>query len=113
MSAGSWNNEPADRPKADERFTTLRRIALIGGIAQVPCWLLFAFYISCKANPLGDGLEWVAMVPATGILVVLVAPALLFGAINRLLALAAGLVLAAAIFNVLLFVQVAEELAPK
>ena len=113
MSVGSWNNEPAGLPNARTRFTMLRRIALIGGIAQVMFWLLFAFYISYKANSLGDGLEWVAMVPATGILAVLVAPGLLLGAINRLLVLAAGLVLAAALFNVLLFAQVAQELAPK
>lgn len=113
MTAPQWNNELADPPKSEARFRTLRRIALVGGIAQVLFWLLFAVYISYRANPLGDGLEWVAMVPATGVLIVLVAPGLLLGVINRLLVLAAAFALAAAVFNVLLAVQIVQELAPK
>ena len=53
------------------------------------------------------------MVPATGIFLVLVAPGLLLGLLGRLLAVAAALVVAGALFNVLLFVQIAQEFASK
>jgi hypothetical protein len=72
----NWNNEPDDdAPAPDAEAVPLRRIASIGGAAQALFWIFFAFYVSYHANPRGDGMEWLAMMPATFILVVFVRPA--------------------------------------
>jgi hypothetical protein len=62
---------------------------------------------------MGDGMEWVALVPATGILGLFVAPALIIGAINRLLILGALFAITGAVLNVLFFIEIARELVGK
>lgn len=90
----------------------LRRIALYGSAAQVAFWLFFAIFIAWSANPRGDGMEWLAMVPATLILLGLVLPALLLSVLGRLSVAAAVLAGAGAVLNAFLFVQILGELHP-
>jgi hypothetical protein len=85
-------------------------VLTIGGL-QVAFWLYLFFYIAQHSNPKGDGMEWVAMAPATGILVMFVWPALQFGAKNELLFLAILLTLTAALINVVFFAEIAREFA--
>ena len=105
------NAEPDASQEPDAETLPLRRVAVFGGLAQGAFWLFFASYVTSHANPLGDGMELVAMVPETFILIGLVAPGLLLGLIGRWLVLGVVLVGAGAIFNVLLFIQIARELA--
>ena len=100
----------SDPPRAARR-ATLRKVALYGGFVQVAFWVFFHFYIRANANPLGDGLEWIAIVPATGILLAFVAPALVLAVIGRLIVVAAGLAIVGALLNAVLFVQIAGEFA--
>ncbi len=45
------------------------RLLILGGIAlQALIYLYLFVFIGRHANPMGDGLEWVAIVPATVIL---------------------------------------------
>jgi hypothetical protein len=85
-------------------------VLIIGGL-QVGFWLYLFFYIAQRSNPKGDGMEWVAMGPATGILVMFVWPPLQFAAKNELLFLALLLTLAGALMNLALFVEIAREFA--
>lgn len=102
-------------PLPDAESERLRLLALIGCGAQVLFWLFFAFDISAHTNRLGDGMEWLAFLPATLILFGLVIPALLTSLIasGRGLAVAVGVMSAGAVFNVLLFMQIAREFAHK
>jgi hypothetical protein len=59
----------------DGRQSVRIAVLTIGGL-QVGFWLYLFFYIAQHSNPKGDGMEWVAMAPATGVLVALVWPAL-------------------------------------
>ena len=59
----------------DGRQSVRIAVLIIGGL-QVGFWLYLFFYIAQHSNPKGDGMEWVAMTPATGVLVALVWPAL-------------------------------------
>jgi hypothetical protein len=55
----------------DGRQSVRIAVLIIGGL-QVGFWLYLFFYIAEHSNPKGDGMEWVAMAPATGVLVALV-----------------------------------------
>jgi hypothetical protein len=85
-------------------------VLIIGGL-QVGFWLYLFFYIARHSNPKGDGMEWVAMAPATGILVMFVWPPLQFAAKNELLLLALVLTSAGALMNAALFIEIAREFA--
>ena len=89
----------------------VRRTALIIGAVQVAFWAWLFFYIAQHSNPKGDGMEWVAMGPATAILVMFVWPALQFSRKNELLLLSLLLASLAAFMNVALFVEIAREFA--
>jgi hypothetical protein len=85
-------------------------VLIIGGL-QVGFWLYLFFYIAHHSNPKGDGMEWVAMAPATGILVMFVWPPLHFAAKHELLLLAFLLTSAGALLNAALFAELAREFA--
>jgi hypothetical protein len=85
-------------------------VLIIGGL-QVGFWLYLFFYIAQHSNPKGDSMEWVAMVPATGVLVALVWPALQSGAKNELLFLALLLTFTAGLINLAFFAEIAREFA--
>ena len=77
--------------------------------ALLPAGLIF--YIARNANPMGDGMEWVAMVPALFLAGLSAAPGLILSAINRLLIPGALWAVAGAILNLAFYTEVASELA--
>ena len=89
----------------------LRAGVLIAAVVQAALPVGLYFYIDRNANPMGDGLEWIAMVPALFIFVVFVPPALILGAINRLLVIGALFAGAGALVSLAYYVQIAREFA--
>jgi len=87
------------------RYST---IALAG--AQTAYWLYTFRLIAVNANPMGDGMEYVAIVPFGFIFLALVAPSFLLGVSGRMLPLGAALAIAGLVLNVLLFIEIASEL---
>ena len=85
-------------------------VLILGGL-QVGFWLYLFLYIAQHSNPKGDGMGWVAMAPATGVLGALVWPALQFGAKNELLFLSLLLTCTAALINLTLLLEIAREFA--
>jgi len=83
-------------------------IALAG--VQTLYWLYTFRLIAVNANPMGDGMEFVAIMPFGFPFAALIVPALWLGARGRWLALAALLAIAGLILNVLLFMEIASEL---
>jgi hypothetical protein len=86
------------------------RGASAGPAAQTVYWLYTFRLISMNANPMGDGMEFVAIVPLGLVFFALVAPSLMLGLQGRMLPLGAALAIAGLILNVLLFIEFASEL---
>ena len=78
--------------------------------AQTAYWLYTFRLIAVNANPMGDGMEFVAIVPFGFVFLALVVPALLLGLRGRMLPLAAALAVVGLVLNVLLFIEIASEL---
>jgi hypothetical protein len=91
----------------------VRLAAMALAAVEIVFWLYAFFYISRHANPFGDGLEWAAMVPITGIALVLAFPALVLSPFRRAAWLAAGLAIAAAVADVVIWVQILGEFAAR
>ncbi len=89
-------------------FARYITIALAG--AQTAYWLYTFRLIAVNANPMGDGIEFAAIVPFGMIFLALVVPALMLGLRGRMLPLAAALAVVGLILNVLLFIEIASEL---
>jgi hypothetical protein len=87
----------------------VRRAAMALAAAEIVFWLYAFFYISRHANPLGDGLEWAAMVPLTIIALCLAFPALVLSPFRRAAWIATGFALAAAIADIIIWTQVLGE----
>lgn len=87
-----------------------RYFTLVLAGAQTAYWLYTFRLIAVNANPMGDGLEFVDIVPFGFVFLALVAPSLLLAATGRMLRLGAVLVIAGLIANVLLFLEIASEL---
>jgi hypothetical protein len=107
---------PADEPNMalqDLETQRLRLLAWICAGLQVLVWLYLAFYIGQHSNPKGDGMEWVAMSPATMILVATTVPVwrLARNDNGKWLKVAAGLAALGVALNLLLVLQVASEFA--
>ncbi|MGD9545179.1 MAG: hypothetical protein AB7F41_02805 [Methylocystis sp.] len=88
----------------------LRNYSLILGGAQGLYWLYTFRLIYVNTNWMGDGMEWVAVMPFGFIFFGLVSPALVMSKDGRWLKLAAVLVTVAVVLNVLLFLEIAGEL---
>ena len=114
VSIGSdkMSSRPAKR-FAFHHSDHLRVAALVGAAAEVVFWLYAFFYISRHANPLGQGLEWTAMAPLTIVALCLAFPALVLSPFRRAAWISAGLVLAAAIADAVIWTQILSELAEK
>ena len=95
---------------ASKRSKILRRVTIGLAVAQTAYWLYSFRLIAVNANPMGDGLEFAAIVPFGFIFIVLVAPALLLGWMGRFLAFSAALAIVALILNVLLSLEITSEL---
>ena len=91
----------------------VRLAAMALAAAEIVFWLYAFFYISRHANLLGDGLEWAAMVPITGITLFLAFPALVLSPFRRAAWIAAGLAVAAAVADVIIWVQILGEFAAR
>jgi hypothetical protein len=89
----------------------LRAGVLIAAAVQAALPVGLYFYIDRNANPMGDGLEWIAMVQALFIFVVFVPPALILGAINRLLVIGALFAGAGALVSLAYYAEIAREFA--
>ena len=86
-------------------------VVLALAAAQTLFWFYLFIYIGQHSNPKGDGMEWVAMVPATLLFLAFAVPALLLGAIGRLLRFAVVLAGCGAVLNFLFFLEIASEFA--
>jgi hypothetical protein len=89
----------------------VRLAAMAVAAAEIVFWLYAFFYISRHANPLGDGLEWAAMVPLTLIALGLAFPALVLSPYRRAAWVAAGLAIAAAAADIIVWTQILGEFA--
>jgi hypothetical protein len=100
------------------RFQFLRReharlTAMVMAAAEIVFWLYAFFYISRHANPLGDGLEWAAMVPLTAIALCLAFPALVLSPFRRAAWISVGLAILAALADLVVWMQILGEFARK
>jgi hypothetical protein len=96
----------------DERRVRLYRIAIkIGAWVQVLLYLYLYVYIYQHSNPMGDGMEWVAIMPASFLLGVGAAPAYALGKRGRWLPFAVVLAAFGVIINVAFFLEIAREFA--
>ena len=86
----------------------LRVVINLAVAAQVVLWVGLIAYIAGHANPRGDGMEWVAVAPATILLFLGVAPALTFRGRRRQLP---GVVIAClgVVLGVVYFAEIARE----
>jgi hypothetical protein len=91
----------------------VRLAAMAMAAAEIVFWLYAFSYISRHANPLGDGMEWAAMMPLTIIALCLAFPALVLSPFLRAAWIAGGLALAAAIADLIVWTQVLGEFAGK
>jgi hypothetical protein len=88
----------------------LRVSVLIVAGAQVVFWLYTFRLISVNANPQGDGMEWVAIVPFGLVFLLLSGPALLLAVGGRLILLAAILALLGLLCDGAVYFEIASEL---
>ena len=91
----------------------VRLTAMALAAAEIVFWLYAFFYISRHANPLGDGPEWAAMAPLTIVALCLAFPALVLSPFGRAAWIAAGLAIAAALADIVIWTQVLGEFAAK
>ena len=95
----------------------LRLIVLGVAGAETLFWLYTGYYVSGHANPQGDGMEMLAMVPMTIIFLALVVPALILGVLGGWFALAskiaAGFAVVGLIANAIIWTEILAELAGK
>ena len=89
----------------------LRPIVLALTSAQIVFWLYLFVYIGARANPKGDGMEWVAIAPATLILGVFVLPPLTMAWNRQALRVATTLAVVGAALNLAFFLEIAREFA--
>jgi hypothetical protein len=88
-----------------------RIVVLAAAIAQALFLLYTWWYVPAHANPKGDGMELVALVPLTIIFLVFVLPALTMGIGGRGLRVAVVLLLIGGIANFLLWTEILSEFA--
>jgi hypothetical protein len=98
----------SDEASPMARFFRSLVIAVAG--AQALYWLYTFRLVQVNANPLGDGFEFMAIVPFGFVFLALVAPSLFLAAKGRMLPLGVVLAVAGLVLNVLLFLEIASEL---
>jgi len=106
-----FDTDQAIRAVNGWRFPGLRAAILIAGAAQVALWCYLWVFIAEHANPKGDGMEWVAWGRQPASSGCSPRPALIIGAVNRLLILGALFAVIGAVLNVMVFTEIAQELA--
>jgi hypothetical protein len=89
-----------DKSAGDPAYRRLsRRFILAVAGAQTAYWIYTFRLIAVNANPLGDGMEFAAIVPFGLVFIALVAPALSLGIWGRMLPLCVLLAVAGLIAN--------------
>ena len=78
--------------------------------AQTAYWIYTFRLVAVNANPMGDGMEFVAIVPFGFVFIILVAPALALGIWGRMLPLGVLLAVVGLVANGLLFLEILSEL---
>jgi hypothetical protein len=97
---------------SDERRVRHYRIAITIGVwVQVLLYLYLYVYIYQHFNPMGDGMEWVAVMPASFLLGVGAAPAYALSKRGRWLPFAVVLAAFGVVINVAFFLEIAREFA--
>ena len=101
----------AGKPAAPR--SRLRALVLLGAVAETLFWFWTFSYIGARANPMGDGMEWLAEVPMSLIFVFFTLPALRLArrGQGRSLWIAAVLVLVSAGANAFLWSEIVAEFA--
>jgi hypothetical protein len=89
----------------------LRLALFIVSAAQALLPFGLAVFIARHANPMGDGLEWVGMVPALFLAGLSAAPGLILSSLNRLLVPGALWAIAGALLNYAFYAEVVSELS--
>jgi hypothetical protein len=95
----------------------LCQLVLAVAAAETLFWFYTFYYIDHRTNPMGDGLEWMAEVPMTMIVLCGVLPALLLGVAGfwfRWATFAAALFAAGALIaDIVIWSEIAAEFAHK
>ena len=79
------------------KWSPMRIGVVAGAILETAVWAGIWIYTARKANPMGDGMEWIAVWLATIVFLPFTVPALILGLIGRWLTFAAVLVAGVAI----------------
>ena len=87
----------------------LRLAVFVVSAAQALLPFGLIVYIARNANPMGDGMEWVAVIPALFLAGLSAAPALLLSIINRLLVPGALWAIAGAVVNLAFYTEITRE----
>ena len=109
--AGDTALDGVGKPAAPR--SPLRALVFLGAGAETLFWLWTFRYIAARANPRGDGMEWLAEVPMSMIFLLLTLPALRLAwrGQGRSLWIAAALVLVSAAANALIWSEIVTEFA--
>ncbi len=99
-----------DRGKTDGRGKLLRAMLYAAIAAQVLIYLYLYVYIGQHANPKGDGMEWVAVMPASFVLGIGIVPALLLLQWKRWLPIAVLAACAGVALNIAFFLEIVREM---
>jgi len=87
----------------------LRTVVHIAVAIQILLWLGVIIYTAQHSNPMGDGMEWVVISPATLVLAIGTLPALRLRNSTRLLQVAVLLALIGIALGVGLFFEIVRE----
>ncbi len=101
---------PSVPESAPRRTQILRGLTYVAAAAQALAFINLIVFIARHSNPLGDGMEWVAVVPGLVVLGVGTLPALVLSAKAKLLPLALCLALAGIALNVAFFFEIVSEM---
>ncbi len=94
----------------ERRAKRLRLAVHVGIAAQVLIYVYLYVYIYQHANPMGDGMEWVAVVPATFILAVGLIPTVALRLNRRLLPAAAIVAFVGVVINAAFLLEIVREM---
>ncbi|GEM_PF-787339 len=87
----------------------LRSFVLVAACALTLFWIYTFYAIGERANPAGDGMEWVAAFPMTLIFLLLTLPTLIIGLFGRALIFGALVAVASAFVNLWIWREILAE----
>ena len=95
----------------DSTQPTLRIAALAVATVEAVFWIYAIIYVIRQANPMGDGMELVVIVPLSVLFGALTLPALLLARKGKWLKTSLAFALVSAVANFLLWRQILSELS--